>query len=113
MPSWEAGGEVHSKNNDDDVMFLGAFVGGWGFIPTTTTMMSPTEMKTTKMTTKTPICNNQPCGRMHFRQRGDGVVSTTMAMSKTTRTSHDKYKDYNQEGGWISNMMGAFVGGRG
>ena len=39
------------------------------------------------------LINNQPCGQMYFRKRGDGVISKTMTMSKTTRTSHDKDKD--------------------
>ena len=48
------------------------------------------------MTTTTPIRNNQPFGRTNFRQRGEGVISTTMTKSKMTRTSHDKNKDYDQ-----------------
>ena len=72
-------GGVHSNNNNDDAL---------------------TGMNTTKMTTTTQICNNQPCGQIYFRQRGDGVVSTTMTMSKTTRISHDKDKDKeNNQGG--------------
>jgi hypothetical protein len=39
--------------------------------------------------------NNQPCGRMYFRRRGDGVISTTMTMSNMTRTSRDKDKENN------------------
>ena len=55
----------------------GAFVGiGEGFIPTTTTMMSLTGMTTNMMTATMSIRNNQPCGQMHFRLRGEGVILT-------------------------------------
>jgi hypothetical protein len=55
----------------------GAFVGiGEGFIPTTTTMMSFTGMTTNMMTATTSIRNNKPCGQMHFRLRGEGVILT-------------------------------------
>ena len=76
MPSWEVGG-VHSNNNEDDVI---------------------ARDDDCKDDDETQMCNNQPCGRMHFRRRGEGVISKTTTASKTTRTSHDKDKDYNQGG---------------
>jgi hypothetical protein len=52
--------------------------------------------------------NNQPCGRMYFRRRGDGVISpmyfrrrgdgvisTTMTMSNITRMRQDEDKENN------------------